>query len=179
MAHREYVKLIFNDGSEKEYSNVYIKETAQGFRISHNQNFSDEDFIPFSNLNKSACKKANPNEGCFISTAVYQFHTNSEVNLNILRNFRDNTMRSKSLTNKLIDIYYDVSPPIAKHLSTNKNQSGFIRKFFIETSVNLIEKMNNSKIENHKFVSYIYEMCIYAIYSIGILLSWILYKISR
>ena len=179
MAHRQYVKLIFKDGSVREYHNVYIKETSHGFRISHNQNYSDEDFIPFNSLNNSACRKANPNEGCFISTAVYQFHINPEINLNILKDFRDDTMRTKSLTNKLIDIYYDVSPPIAKYLSTNKNQSEFIKTFFIDTSVNLIQKMNYAKMNGHKFISYFYEMSIYVIYSIGLLTSWILFKISR
>lgn len=179
MGYREYVKIVKNDGSVIEYHNVYILQASNGFRISHDENFSDEDFIPFESLNEAACRKENPNTGCFISTAVYQFQNNPEINLGFLKDFRDNTMRTKSLTNKLIDLYYRISPPIAKHLSSNKIQSEFVKKYFIDSSVKLIIKMNNAEITGNKFLSWIYETGIYVMYSLGILTSWILFKMTR
>ena len=179
MGYRAYVKIVKNDGSVIEYHNVYILQTQSGFRISHDANFSDEDFIPFESLNVSACRKENPNAGCFISTAVYQFQNNPEINLGILKEFRDNTMRTKSVTTKLIDLYYRISPPIAEHLSTNKIQSEFVKKYYIDSSVKLIIKMKNAEISGNKFLSLIYETCIYVTYTLGLLTSWILFKITR
>lgn len=179
MAYREYVKIIFNDGTERVYHDVYVKESSNGFRISDYSDFSNEDFIPYSNLNESECKKANPNEGCFISTAVYHFQNNPEPNLRILKDFRDHTMRNRLFANKMIKLYYNISPPIANYLCTNRTQSEFIKKYFIDNSVLLIQKMNNARNSGKKLSSLIYESSIYLIYSFGLFTSWILFKARR
>lgn len=179
MVYQEYIKLIKKDGSIKEYYNVYIKQTPSGFRISQYENYSGKVFIPFSSLNESACRKANPNAGCFISTAVYQFQSNPELNLRILKDFRDHTMGSKPLTNSMVKLYYRTSPPIADYLRTNRTQSEFIKKHFIDNSVKLIQKMNDAKISGNKFLAWIYESCIYIIYSLGLFTSWVLFKTRR
>jgi hypothetical protein len=177
MGYRAYVKVVFRDGREREYHNVYIKQTGAGFYISKYEDFSDEDFIPATSIDESACRKANP--GCFISTAVYHSSDNPEINLRVLKDFRDHTMLNKPLTNCMVELYYRVSPPIADYLRTNKTQSEFIKRHFIDSSVKLINKMNDAKISGDKFLSWIYESCIYVIYSLGLFTSWVLFKTRR
>jgi len=72
MGYRGKVTLVMKDGRVKEYSDVYIKARETGFVISKYSDYSSsEEFIPYSQLDRSACEKANPGGGCFISTAVY------------------------------------------------------------------------------------------------------------
>lgn len=177
MAYRAHIKIVLKDGTIKEYWDVYIKQSDSGFRISKQENFSNEEFIPMSSINTSACRRENPSEGCFISTAVYQFHDNPEINLRYLRDFRDNTMRSKPLTNKMVELYYRISPPVAEHLCENKKQSDFIKTCFIDSSVKLIQKMDTAKKLDNKYISWIYELLIYITYSFGLFTSWVLSKI--
>lgn len=179
MGYRTYVKVVFKDGRTRTYNNVYINQTSSGFYISDYSDYRNEDFIPMSSIDQSACRKANPDSGCFISTAVYNFSPNPELNLKILRDFRDNTMLNKSLTSKMVELYYHISPPIADYLVENKTQSEFIKKHFIDNSVKLIQKMKNAEILGNKFLSWMYESCVYVIYTSGLFISWILFKIRR
>lgn len=54
--------------------------------------------------------------GCFIATAAYG--SSMDPRLEILRNFRDQTLEHSVLGRKFVDLYYDTSPPVAEFIST-------------------------------------------------------------
>ena len=84
MGYRTYVKLVYKDGRVREFRDVYIESTTNGFRISQYSDYGNEVFVPYDALDETECRKYNP--GCAIATAVYLSEGNIEK-LNILRNF--------------------------------------------------------------------------------------------
>jgi hypothetical protein len=56
--------------------------------------------------------------GCFIATAAYGSRMANEVV--ILRNFRDNVLLQTSVGRSFVKFYYEVSPPLANYIRSNK-----------------------------------------------------------
>lgn len=67
--------------------------------------------------------------GCFIATAVLGNPFHPDVVL--LRNFRDDYLFKKSIGRLFIQIYYLLSPPIAKIISRSNFSRTIVRKYFI------------------------------------------------
>jgi hypothetical protein len=61
---------------------------------------------------------AGNDRGCFIATAAYGSRMASEVV--ILRNFRDNVLLQTSGGRSLVKFYYEISPPLANYIRSNK-----------------------------------------------------------
>ena len=64
--------------------------------------------------------------GCFIATACYGDYEATEVL--VLRNYRDNVLLKNNFGKIAIDIYYFISPPIAKLLEKSDSLKAFVRK---------------------------------------------------
>lgn len=63
--------------------------------------------------------------GCFIATAAYG--TPMAVEIDILRDFRDERMEPNRLGRNLITLYYKVSPPIASIVARSQKMRAFVR----------------------------------------------------
>lgn len=57
--------------------------------------------------------------GCFIATAAYGSYMDPHVQ--ILRDFRDNYMLENRLGQRLVEFYYQTSPPIAEMIAKNES----------------------------------------------------------
>lgn len=77
-------------------------------------------------------------DGCFIATSVYGSYCHE--NVLVLREFRDNVLKTNRLGLILVDLYYSVSPSISKYLENKKNIRLIIRLFIIDKIVGLIIK---------------------------------------
>lgn len=64
--------------------------------------------------------------GCYVATAVYGSYDAPEVL--VLRKFRDERLRQTLLGRVFIDVYYAVSPPLARHLPRYRSLSAWIRR---------------------------------------------------
>ena len=63
--------------------------------------------------------------GCFIATAAYGTPMADEIQ--VLRNFRDHSLKRTSLGQKFIALYYQTSPPIAHKIATSQMQRKIVR----------------------------------------------------
>ena len=88
---------------------------------------------------------------CFIATAVYGNTDCPEVLC--LRIFRDEVLCSNKLGRVLVYIYYSLSPPLARWLTTKPRISLFIRRFAIAPLVHIVRqsKVSNRLGRHHKF----------------------------
>jgi hypothetical protein len=64
-------------------------------------------------------------EGCFIATAA--FGTPMAKEINVLRRFRDSKIKSNAIGRNFVDLYYDLSPPLAQVIAQNKNMKALVR----------------------------------------------------
>ena len=64
-------------------------------------------------------------EGCFIATAA--FGTPMAKEINVLRRFRDSKMKPNAIGRNFVDLYYDLSPPLAQVIAQNKNMKALVR----------------------------------------------------
>jgi len=63
--------------------------------------------------------------GCFIATAAYG--TPMAIEINTLRNFRDQKMEQNGMGKSLIILYYEISPPIARVISRSQKMRALVR----------------------------------------------------
>lgn len=76
--------------------------------------------------------------GCFIATACYGNYNAAEVL--VLRNYRDNVLLKTNVGRVAVDIYYLISPPIARLLDKSESLKAFIRKNILAPIVSKINK---------------------------------------
>lgn len=73
---------------------------------------------------------------CFIATVAYG--TPTAENLNTLRNFRDAVLLKNSLGRNAVELYYEVSPPLAKFISEHEPLRTFVREAVLDPVVWLL-----------------------------------------
>lgn len=76
--------------------------------------------------------------GCFIATACYGDYNAPEVL--VLRHFRDNVLLNSSLGKIVVQIYYYLSPPLAKLIENSDTLKQFIMKRILTPIVSKINK---------------------------------------
>jgi hypothetical protein len=64
-------------------------------------------------------------EGCFIATAAYGTAMAGEIQ--ILRNFRDEYLLTNSLGQAFVNLYYEISPPIAEFITEHPSLKPIVR----------------------------------------------------
>lgn len=83
-------------------------------------------------------KQTNTKSGCFVATACYGDYDAAEVL--VLRNYRDNVLLKTNLGKLAVDVYYLISPPIARLLDKSESLKAFIRKNILAPIVSKIKK---------------------------------------
>jgi hypothetical protein len=68
--------------------------------------------------------------GCFIVTAVYDSPLAKEIDP--FRDFRDKVLRSNSIGDAFILLYYSISPPLARIIRRSKSMKKWLRILLIE-----------------------------------------------
>jgi len=76
-------------------------------------------------------------DGCFIATAAYG--TSTAKQLDVLREFRDDVLLKSTVGSRLVDLYYQVSPPIADFISEHSVVRTLVRELLIDPIVWLVE----------------------------------------
>ncbi len=87
-----------------------------------------------TDLDKQKNKQEKPQ--CFIATAVYGEHA---LQTNLLRRYRDNTLQRSFFGRMFIDVYYTISPPIARILQKNKSLRNMTKRI-LDCLIHIIKK---------------------------------------
>ena len=74
---------------------------------------------------------------CFIATAAYGSSTAQQ--LDVLREFRDDVLLESTIGSGLVDLYYQVSPPIAEFISEHSFVRTLVRELLVDPIVWLVE----------------------------------------
>jgi len=82
-----------------------------------------------------------PGCGCFVATAAYG--TGIATEINILREFRDTVLLTRSLGAKFVSLYYRASPPIAVFISQNEVLRTMVRLGFVDPIVKILTWTHN------------------------------------
>jgi len=75
--------------------------------------------------------------GCFIATAAYGTSTAEEID--VLRAFRDEVLLENSLGSQLVNLYYEVSPPVADFISEHEGLRTLVRELLVDPVAWLVE----------------------------------------
>jgi polyhydroxybutyrate depolymerase len=75
--------------------------------------------------------------GCFIATAAYG--TSTAEQLDVLREFRDVVLLESTVGSQLVDLYYQLSPPIADFISENILVKTLVRELLVDPIVWVVE----------------------------------------
>ncbi len=82
-----------------------------------------------------------PSGGCFIATAAYGTATAKQ--LDVLRAFRDDVLLKSTVGSRLVDLYYQVSPPIANFISQHAIVRTLVKEFLIDPIVWVVQTTEN------------------------------------
>ena len=74
---------------------------------------------------------------CFIATAAYGTQTARQIN--VLRDFRDDVLLKNTVGSRFVDLYYQVSPPIADFISEDTFVRTLVRELLIDPIVWVVE----------------------------------------
>jgi len=74
---------------------------------------------------------------CFIATAAYG--TSTAKQLDVLRDFRDDALLKSTVGSRLVDLYYQVSSPIADFISEHSFVGTLVRELLIDPVVWVVE----------------------------------------
>ncbi|MDY0142204.1 MAG: CFI-box-CTERM domain-containing protein [Bacteroidales bacterium] len=106
-------------------------------------NVNSQVSLVLNNLNLLE-KKISPKSGCFIATACYGDYNN--LNVIILRNFRDTKLLKTFFGKTFIHCYYNFSPYFANIISKNKTLQYVSRKIIVYPLVKSISLFNIKRV---------------------------------
>jgi hypothetical protein len=99
---------------------------------------SDETItVYFDNIELVPAEEGNGGGGCFIATAAYGTSTAAEIDT--LRAFRDEVLLQNSLGSQLVNLYYEVSPPVADFISEHDVLRTLVRELLVDPVAWLVE----------------------------------------
>jgi len=79
--------------------------------------------------------------GCFIATAAYGTSTAEEID--VLRAFRDEVLLESTLGSRLVNFYYEVSPPVADFISGHAVLRKLVRDILVDPIASLVKATDN------------------------------------
>jgi polyhydroxybutyrate depolymerase len=82
-----------------------------------------------------------PSGGCFIATAAYGTPTAEQ--LDVLRAFRDEVLLKSTVGSQLVNLYYQMSPPVADFISEHGVVRTLVRELLIDPIVRVLEATGN------------------------------------
>jgi hypothetical protein len=94
---------------------------------------------------KKGANNTSQKKGCFIATACYGSTETPEVLM--LRRFRDESLLTSVIGQRLVLVYYKVSPPIARQLVAHPKTAKVIRTWLLDPMTRLIGKHGPNKEE--------------------------------
>ena len=74
-------------------------------------------------------------DGCFIATAAYGTETAEEID--ILRDFRDDVLLQNTVGEGLVNLYYEISPPLADSISKHDSLRLLVREIIVNPIVEI------------------------------------------
>lgn len=86
-------------------------------------------------------KKDTPEENkddCFVATVCYG--TPLHEDLDVLRGFRNNTLKKNWLGQRFVDWYYENGPAMAKWVARSETRKSLVRNFLIKPVVFILKK---------------------------------------
>lgn len=119
------------------------EKMQEAFKLFYNQVYDSSAFTnELENLKQSAQKEIEEHEkgGCFIATAVYGTHHHPD--LTVLRNFRDETLKSNQLGSSFVDFYYRYGPTWALWTKQRPLLSSSLRRI-ISAFVTVLKKQKD------------------------------------
>jgi hypothetical protein len=78
-----------------------------------------------------------PSQGCFIATAAYG--TPTAVQIDVLREFRDEVLLKSTVGSQFVSLYYRFSPPIADFIAGNDLLRTLVRELLVDPIVQVVE----------------------------------------
>jgi len=105
-----------------------IEETSKGPRA--------KNVVPLDSSVPVNAEGNRKDSGCFIATAAYGTPTASEID--VLRTFRDKSLRGTFTGGMFISAYYSASPPIADYIEKSDHRQQIVRKLFIEPLISMV-----------------------------------------
>lgn len=89
---------------------------------------------------------SNDSSACFIATAVYGTPFCEE--LDILRRFRDKSMRTNLIGNILVKLYYKISPPIADFIRNRYAFRRMTKDLVVQPAVDFLRKYTGDSLNS-------------------------------
>ncbi|ODS38151.1 MAG: hypothetical protein A7316_00160 [Candidatus Altiarchaeales archaeon WOR_SM1_86-2] len=135
---RKYRKIWYRDNKGDvrcvEPPAYYVEDEGEVIRIEWEDSIQE---IPKNRI----IEDVEYEDECFISTAVYG--TRSEKQLDVLRDFRDDVMKTNFIGKLLLGYYYKIGPGIADKIADDENAKKKLRSL-IDLGVSVIEQRNKA-----------------------------------
>jgi cold shock CspA family protein len=120
--------LRFESLEEGQKVGLDIEETSKGPRAKNVVRLDSS-----TSVNTESNRK---DSGCFIATAAYGTPTANEID--VLRAFRDKSLRGTLIGEVFISAYYSASPPVADYIEKSDHRQQVVRKLLIEPLINMV-----------------------------------------
>jgi hypothetical protein len=114
---KKCVTIVTGTGERVDHQNIYLRHSTAAFIISSDDSFPESDTSRYSKDEIARVEVSQHHTRCFITTATI----GEGAELNLLREFRDDTLTRSVPGRALIALYEMVSPPIARTLATHPN----------------------------------------------------------
>lgn len=108
----KFVAVVTADGERLEEGEVYLRHADDAFIVSSDASFDPSETRRFSKDELLEIEVTQHHSNCFVTTAV----AGDGPTLDVLREFRDDTLTVTVPGRALVRVYYAVSPPVAKTL---------------------------------------------------------------
>ena len=102
-------------------------------------NFQDDDSYLAARQLKDEIENPPKKGMCFVATATYG--TPMETEVIVLSRFRDEVLLSSSMGRLFVEVYYTVSPPIARLISRSSTLRMLVRVAFLQHIVKLVQRI--------------------------------------
>lgn len=106
-------------------------------------NFQDDDSYLAARQLKDEIENPPKKGMCFVATATYG--TPLEAEVIVLSNFRDEVLLSSCLGRLFVNVYYAVSPPIARVIACSSTLRSLVRVMFLQHVVKLVRQRTTKR----------------------------------